>query len=351
MMADFTTTDNGTPPSDHLHKKKHMLHVVAWLRENYKLGKNGSVSKNSVYQHYLDMCKEKGLEPWISPMYFGKLVKKAHPTVGYSRKGPRGNSLQHYAHLKRIHPDKQQQQRNNCGYSEQGSEASRTALEEGQQQQMGAILESMDYRYRVPAAQQGHKYAAPNTNVVMGKRVFADEEDLVGGHMYPAASSHYHPPARVLGSPVLSPTTTLMNRPQGRFIVSSSPPSSPSSTSSASSASSHRNMDHHNSYPSQQPPTLFAYPPICPYCHRCLHCYYSDVVPSSPTTAISPPLLNHHSRSMDTSSHGSHHEVTPCEPARAYPPQRVFHDQGSLRSREPPRTPVKRVAQPSDMGP
>jgi len=41
------------------------------LRENYKVGKNGSVSKNSVYQHYFDSCQEKGIEPVISATYFG----------------------------------------------------------------------------------------------------------------------------------------------------------------------------------------------------------------------------------------------------------------------------------------
>jgi hypothetical protein len=41
------------------------------LRENYKMGKSGSTSKNTVYQHYLDMCQEKGIEPSISATYFG----------------------------------------------------------------------------------------------------------------------------------------------------------------------------------------------------------------------------------------------------------------------------------------
>jgi hypothetical protein len=31
--------------------------------------------------------------------------------VGYNRKGPRGNSLQHYTHLKRINHEKLKQQR------------------------------------------------------------------------------------------------------------------------------------------------------------------------------------------------------------------------------------------------
>ena len=41
------------------------------MRENYKMGKSGSTSKNAVYQHYLDMCSEKGIEPSISATYFG----------------------------------------------------------------------------------------------------------------------------------------------------------------------------------------------------------------------------------------------------------------------------------------
>jgi hypothetical protein len=55
------------------------------LRENYKVGKNGSVSKNSVFQHYYDACQDKGIEPVISATYFGKLVKRAFPGIKYNR--------------------------------------------------------------------------------------------------------------------------------------------------------------------------------------------------------------------------------------------------------------------------
>jgi hypothetical protein len=43
------------------------------LREHYKVGKSGSVSKNSVYQHYYDACQEMGIEPLLSATYFGKV--------------------------------------------------------------------------------------------------------------------------------------------------------------------------------------------------------------------------------------------------------------------------------------
>lgn len=91
---------------DVIQKKLTALDIIFWLRENYKMGKSGSTSKNAVYQHYLDMCQEKGIEPSISATYFGKLVKRAFPDVKYNRKGPRGGTKQHYTHLKRIDPSK-----------------------------------------------------------------------------------------------------------------------------------------------------------------------------------------------------------------------------------------------------
>lgn len=59
--------------------------VVAWLRDNYRFGKSGSISKNSVYRHYLDECRGRGLETDINQTYFGKLVKKASSTTGRDR--------------------------------------------------------------------------------------------------------------------------------------------------------------------------------------------------------------------------------------------------------------------------
>jgi hypothetical protein len=35
------------------------------------VGKSGSTSKNAVYQHYSDMCSERGIEPSINATYFG----------------------------------------------------------------------------------------------------------------------------------------------------------------------------------------------------------------------------------------------------------------------------------------
>jgi len=96
---------------DAIQKKLTALDIIIWLRENYKVGKSGSTSKNAVYQHYLDMCKEKGIHPSISATYFGKLVKRAFPDIKYNRKGPRGGTKQHYTHLKRIDPAKKSVER------------------------------------------------------------------------------------------------------------------------------------------------------------------------------------------------------------------------------------------------
>lgn len=56
--------------------------VCGRLRDNYRFGKSGSISKNSVYRHYLDECRGRGLETDINQTYFGKLVKKASSTTG-----------------------------------------------------------------------------------------------------------------------------------------------------------------------------------------------------------------------------------------------------------------------------
>jgi hypothetical protein len=76
--------------------------VVAWLRDHYRLGKSGSISKNSVYMLYLEACQARGLETDINSTFFGKLVKKAFPGIQYNRKGPRGRSEHHYKLLKRV---------------------------------------------------------------------------------------------------------------------------------------------------------------------------------------------------------------------------------------------------------
>jgi hypothetical protein len=62
--------------------------VCGRLRDNYRFGKSGSISKNSVYRHYLDECRGRGLETDINQTYFGKLVKKAFAGIQYNRYGP-----------------------------------------------------------------------------------------------------------------------------------------------------------------------------------------------------------------------------------------------------------------------
>jgi hypothetical protein len=60
------------------------------------------MSKRSVYNHYLNVTKQVTKKPLISPTFFGKLVKRAFPSIKCNRKGPRGHTKQHYTHLQRI---------------------------------------------------------------------------------------------------------------------------------------------------------------------------------------------------------------------------------------------------------
>ncbi len=77
------------------------------IKDHYKLGSHGSLSKSSVYQHFLQTWQN---EVPLSATSFGKLVKKAFPDIRYNKKGPRGQSVQHYTHLKRIDHDKKLRQ-------------------------------------------------------------------------------------------------------------------------------------------------------------------------------------------------------------------------------------------------
>ncbi len=91
----------------------HAPFVPHRLKDNYKIGSHGSISKNSVYQHFLytwqqrDAINEYSCSVFpLSATAFGKIVKKAFPDLKYNRKGPRGQSTPHYTHLKRIDHDK-----------------------------------------------------------------------------------------------------------------------------------------------------------------------------------------------------------------------------------------------------
>ncbi len=70
------------------------LSVRSRLRENYMVGTSGSLSKRSVYNHYLNVTKQVTKKPLISPTFFGKLVKRAFPSIKCNRKGPRGHTKQ-----------------------------------------------------------------------------------------------------------------------------------------------------------------------------------------------------------------------------------------------------------------
>ncbi len=71
------------------------------LKENYQLVSDEYESKSAVFNHYVNSCRERNLLPTFSSTQFGKLLKRAFPGVLSARKGPRGNSVQHYRNLKR----------------------------------------------------------------------------------------------------------------------------------------------------------------------------------------------------------------------------------------------------------
>ncbi|ELR21069.1 uncharacterized protein ACA1_282340 [Acanthamoeba castellanii str. Neff] len=85
-----------------LEKELLACRIVFWLRENYRLGRSGSLAKEEVYGDYLNSMEPNKTDPVIVPTYFGKLVKKAFPSVRCNRKGPRGKAKQHYTHLQRV---------------------------------------------------------------------------------------------------------------------------------------------------------------------------------------------------------------------------------------------------------
>lgn len=81
------------------------------LRENYRLGRSGSMAKEELYADYVRALEPDPSKPSVVPTYFGKLVKKAFPAVRCNRKGPRGKAKQHYTHLQRV-DHKREAQRN-----------------------------------------------------------------------------------------------------------------------------------------------------------------------------------------------------------------------------------------------
>jgi hypothetical protein len=51
------------------------------LRANYRVGTNGFTSKRDVFNHFMRVCKNKGVEPKISHTFFGKIVKRYSATL------------------------------------------------------------------------------------------------------------------------------------------------------------------------------------------------------------------------------------------------------------------------------
>jgi hypothetical protein len=128
----FSDDSSCSTPSGGSNQLDNRLQVVIWLKEHYRVGEAGSMRKSFVYQHYLDACRESGMEgapishtydddhrhqhPWrhahaharthslgagrvanhtASPSrFFGKLVRRAFPGIKCNRKGPRGDAHQ-----------------------------------------------------------------------------------------------------------------------------------------------------------------------------------------------------------------------------------------------------------------
>lgn len=88
-----------------LQKRRMVMEAIEWLRANYRVGTNGFTSKRDVFNHFMRVCKNKGVEPKISHTFFGKIVKRAFPNIKYNRKGPRGATQQCYTFLQRMTTD------------------------------------------------------------------------------------------------------------------------------------------------------------------------------------------------------------------------------------------------------
>ncbi len=61
-----------------------------------------------MFLDYVSMCQHTNTEPLFSHAVFGKLVKRAFPGIKTNRKGPRGQSKQHYTLLCRAKPTQKQ---------------------------------------------------------------------------------------------------------------------------------------------------------------------------------------------------------------------------------------------------
>ncbi len=61
-----------------------------------------------MFLDYVSMCQQTNTQPLFSHAVFGKLVKRAFPGIKTNRKGPRGQSKQHYTLLCRAKPTQKQ---------------------------------------------------------------------------------------------------------------------------------------------------------------------------------------------------------------------------------------------------
>jgi hypothetical protein len=102
------------------------------------------LAKEEVYGDYLNSVEPNKTDPVIVPTYapppkgrglplclalyslvrhadryFGKLVKKAFPSVRCNRKGPRGKAKQHYTHLQRVDHQREAERHRFNSFTEQ----------------------------------------------------------------------------------------------------------------------------------------------------------------------------------------------------------------------------------------
>lgn len=78
---------------------------VKWLVENFEYHPGKSLPRGFVYDQYIILCGENGLDP-LDAASFGKLIRSVFPGLKTRRLGTRGNSKYHYngVYLKGVSP-------------------------------------------------------------------------------------------------------------------------------------------------------------------------------------------------------------------------------------------------------
>jgi len=68
--------------------------VLVWLTHKYCIDEDGGLSKRTVYEDYVGLCQGSGIKPTCAPA-FGKMVRKAFPTVVSNRKLDKDGTSRH----------------------------------------------------------------------------------------------------------------------------------------------------------------------------------------------------------------------------------------------------------------